>query len=185
MEAGNVVGAIRIADEALATSPDDTGLLMIRGVARIQAREVQAGVDDLRAAAQLKPDDEQLLYNLGNGLALLNKHDAAVRAYAAALKLDPGYAAARQALQKLDPAALRKVDEDAAAKAAAQAAAPRSASMPAESGPVQLGLDGQPLPAGLANARRARAVLWAAWRVSHRQAWPSLTSASALVILMV
>ena len=131
-------GVIDLIDPALAEAEPDASLLMLRGVAKMQLGNLQDGVNDLRSATAEKPDDPQLQFNLGNGFAMLQKPEAAVRAYTVALQADPGYAPARKALQKLDPAALERLD--------AKAAQSPAAAGPAEKAPVVLGLDGEPMP---------------------------------------
>jgi len=148
-------GAIAVLDEALAAAPSEAGLLMLRGIARSQLGDFEAGVDDLRSAAALAPRDSKIQFNLGNGLAKLGERAEASQAYQAAILADPGYEPPRLALDKLDPEALRRIDEEHLQVDPELAAAPAAAPPPpAPAADVVYGLDGEPIPNAPATSQR-------------------------------
>lgn len=148
MKSGDLDGAIAVLDQALSAASADAGLLMLRGIARVQLGKFEDGVDDLRQAAALSPGDGQIQFNLGNALLKLGEREEASQAYQAAVLADPGYEPPRLALAKLDPAALQRLDDEhlqvdpeLPAAQAAPAAPPRPLA-----DDVVYGLDGEPIP---------------------------------------
>ncbi len=147
---GDPEGAIALVDDALTAASSDAGLLMLRGIARSQLGAYEAGVEDLRAAAALSPQDSTIRFNLGNALVKLGERDEASQAYQAAVLADPGYEPPRLALDKLDPVALKRIEEHLQVD---PELAPAPA--PAPLVDVVLGLDGEPLPGVPVPARPA------------------------------
>ncbi len=61
---GDYDRALELADDILATWPDDAGTLLIRGLALVARGEFGAAEKDLSRALEAYPDDTSILYNL-------------------------------------------------------------------------------------------------------------------------
>jgi serine/threonine protein kinase/Flp pilus assembly protein TadD len=92
--AGKPAEAVRYYSAALALRPDNPGVLLNRGKALRQLRELDAAAADLQRAIAVAPRYATAYNNLGNVLYDQKKLDAAVVAYRKAIDLDPDLAAA-------------------------------------------------------------------------------------------
>jgi hypothetical protein len=78
--------------EAVARDPQSAFAHHMIGLIALQAGALEMGVDSLRRAIALQPDDPAAWGNLANGLRELQRTDEALEAYARALTLAPGFA---------------------------------------------------------------------------------------------
>jgi Tfp pilus assembly protein PilF len=65
------------------------------------------GAESFRRAIALKPDHTEAYFNLGQCLLWLGDRAGAAEAFRAAVRCDPGFEPAREALRKLPPASAR------------------------------------------------------------------------------
>jgi protein O-mannosyl-transferase len=87
-------------DEALRLNPDQSNAWLGVGVLEQEQGNMKNAIGDLSHSVQLHPSATGFLY-LGRALEQLHQHNEALMAYESALKLDPGMAAAEQAIHAL------------------------------------------------------------------------------------
>jgi tetratricopeptide (TPR) repeat protein len=91
-----VAAAVRATDQS-----NDAYVLTLAGQAMLRADRASSAAEFLRQAARATPNDPQILTTLGSAEAALGKRDEAIRLWRQALSLAPGYAPARQELDRL------------------------------------------------------------------------------------
>jgi tetratricopeptide (TPR) repeat protein len=93
---GNVAAVIKLLGNA--TAPEEQYLL---GKAYFRMGKFDVANTIFRAVVSALPDDHLAMYYLGLSAERLGHRDAAIRAYRAALALDPNFAHARKKLSEL------------------------------------------------------------------------------------
>jgi Flp pilus assembly protein TadD len=86
---------------SLSLNPNDAGVLAMLGLAMAQRGQLTQGLERCRAAAQMAPHDPSTHYMFGLVLAQTGRHAEAQAKYEAALAINPEFAPAREAMQKL------------------------------------------------------------------------------------
>ena len=111
VEAGDHRKALPLLDEAVKLGPDLFGVHMLRGICLSALGRYAEGVKALQRAIELNPTSAQGHYNLGVALrsARRPKEDAE-RHFRQALRLQPGYEAAAEALRPAAAAGSREPD---------------------------------------------------------------------------
>lgn len=82
--------AARVCDEILERQPHHFDALHLRGVLQLEAERPEEALDYLRRAEQLRPDEPQLWFHIGNALLALRRYDEAAEACRRSLALRPG-----------------------------------------------------------------------------------------------
>jgi Flp pilus assembly protein TadD len=82
--------AARVCDAILDRQPRDFDALHLRGVLHLEQREPEQGLECLRRAEQVKPDEPQLHFHIGNAMTALRRWDEAIASFRRALALRPG-----------------------------------------------------------------------------------------------
>lgn len=100
LKAGEFGEAIKIFEKVKAKSPDDAQLLSYLGVAYNEKGDKLNAIASLEASLLLK-ETTKARYNLGLIYESVHRYDEAIREYQSAQNLDPNYAPAQQALNKL------------------------------------------------------------------------------------
>jgi Flp pilus assembly protein TadD len=87
--------------QAIADDPSDIDTHLCLGLAYARLGEVEKAVDILEQAAGAAPTSAKVHYNLGVAYNMAKKLNDAREEFLKALGLDPGYAAAKSALDML------------------------------------------------------------------------------------
>jgi predicted Zn-dependent protease len=93
--------AVRIYQAALARTPGDWQLQQNYGSLLLQFGQPEAAADQFKAVLQRFPDRAPLRVTCGDALIAAGRWDDAQAEFEAALRIDPGFFLARQALQRL------------------------------------------------------------------------------------
>ncbi len=103
VEAGDHRKALTLLDEAAAKpGPPLFGVQMLRGICLSELGRPIEGVEALKRAVELNPTSAQGHYSLANALCSANRSKEAEQHFRHALRLQPGYEAAADALKSLD-----------------------------------------------------------------------------------
>lgn len=89
--AGQALDTMAELDRALVADPHDPLRWSERGAAWMAAQEYERGIADLRAAASLRPDHPELLYNLATALLTARRAAEAVPLLVRALEVQPSH----------------------------------------------------------------------------------------------
>ncbi|RPI45520.1 MAG: tetratricopeptide repeat protein [Betaproteobacteria bacterium] len=90
---GDFAAAVAAYNRALATNPDNAGILNWKGYALYRARAYPEAIATLERAASLAPRIAEIHYNLALALWKSGRRDDAVRALARAYEADPSFKA--------------------------------------------------------------------------------------------
>ena len=135
---GQAAGAAACLDALLAAAPENAEAHAMRGVALGMMGETAAGTRALETAIQLAPPQPIYYFNLGQIREQGGDPAGAVAAYRQALQIDPEYARAAEALQRL------RGEPAPAAPAAPRLTAPRSDTTPVDA-PWLIGAAPEPI----------------------------------------
>ena len=105
LTAGNTSEAIQSLQQFVHNRPDSFEGHNYLGVALAQSKRFDEAIASLQKATQLNAQSAQVRFNLGLALEGANRREAARKEYQSAVQLDPSYAAATQAISRLDAAA--------------------------------------------------------------------------------
>jgi tetratricopeptide (TPR) repeat protein len=94
LERGDLAGAERAAQAALANSPAHPGALHVLGLVRVRQGRLNDGLVFMAQALQVQPRQPQLLLNFGRTLAALNEPGHAIAALSDAVRHQPDFAEA-------------------------------------------------------------------------------------------
>lgn len=89
LAAGDYATALGVADELLALDENDAAAHEKKGRALVLGGKADQGVEELRKAVSLAPDDPRYMVELGSALHRAGKVDEAALQLRAAIKLDP------------------------------------------------------------------------------------------------
>jgi serine/threonine protein kinase/predicted Zn-dependent protease len=92
---GRVDDAFRTADEAIALDPKTVNAFAIRGALRVDRRDFEGAVSDLRAAIKIRPSHAAARYQLADALRRFRKEKEAVDGYADVPRNHAAYPLAR------------------------------------------------------------------------------------------
>src|SRR5579864_1798196 len=91
---GRLVDAERLYAEVLQQEPASVDALHLLGIAAIQSRRTNQGVDLLTKAIGLNPNSAPPYNDLGKVLSALERHEQALASFERAIALEPDFAAA-------------------------------------------------------------------------------------------
>jgi uncharacterized RDD family membrane protein YckC len=103
LKQGRAKDAIRTLSDALVDDPGNFEIRLLLGIAYGEEKDYDASADLLSSALRLQPDHAPAHYGLGMACEGLRKIEAAVVSYRQALRIDPSYDLALNALQRLRP----------------------------------------------------------------------------------
>ena len=100
IKAGCFAEAIGVLKEALTAAPDDAKIYSYLGIAYSRMGSKLHAIASFEESLRLE-ETPRSYYNLGQMYELVHRTDEAIREYRMAIEMDPDYAPARDALEKL------------------------------------------------------------------------------------
>jgi tetratricopeptide (TPR) repeat protein len=92
LQLGDLKGALKDYNQAIATTPSDPDTYVNRGIVQDELGQHQAAIADYTKAITLKPDHHLAYYNRANAEAQLKQYPKAIADYDKVLELEPEYA---------------------------------------------------------------------------------------------
>lgn len=102
LQDGNFQAAIELVDQALASEPNNSDALVLKGIAQAQSNQPDAASQSFRSAISADPSNPKAYYNLATHLYQVNQKAEAIAMAQEALRIDPRHAAARELLTLLE-----------------------------------------------------------------------------------
>lgn len=92
LQLGDLKGALKDYDQAIAQNPKDADAFVNRGIAQAELGQHQAAIADYTKALSLKPDLHLAYYNRANVQVQMKAYKGAIADYTKAIELKPDYA---------------------------------------------------------------------------------------------
>jgi tetratricopeptide (TPR) repeat protein len=89
LQLGDLKGALKDYDQAIAQNPQDADTLVNRGIAQAELGQNQAAIADYTKAIELKPDLHLAYYNRANVQVQMKAYKGAIADYTKAIELKP------------------------------------------------------------------------------------------------
>jgi tetratricopeptide (TPR) repeat protein len=91
LRTGDLAGALKDYNQAIAQNPKDADLYVNRGIALDELGQHQQAITDYTKALELKPDQVLAYYNRANAHQQIKENDKAIADYTKSISLDPNY----------------------------------------------------------------------------------------------
>jgi tetratricopeptide (TPR) repeat protein len=92
LQLGDLKGALKDYDQAIAQNPKDADTFVNRGIAQAELGQHQAAIADYTKALSLKPELHLAYYNRANVQVQMKAYGGAIADYTKAIELKPDYA---------------------------------------------------------------------------------------------